>query len=831
MTDLSESDLAKSDLAMSPPRNGLLHARIALASGIGAAGLIGFGVILWIAANWDKLDKFGKFGLVGGAFLLGALAGMARPGLRIPGALVAFCAIGGMFALFGQVYQSGADPWQLFALWAALGLPLALAARHDALWIPWTMVAFTGISLWTGIARNFFDPEMSAILPGWGLAAVLVSAIFVIDRRLAPHGQSQWAARLAALMAISLVSGNAFYDVLTTHSNTQVFWLGIAVLAGALVLAARSRPLELPLMVAVALAIDVLLIAGLCRILFITIAGRPDSGAFFLVFIVSAAILGGTATALLKWVGQRATPAEATAAATTGDARPVRTWPITLLSGFGAVFASIPLMVFFAMFFSDAFRAGPTIYILAVLLAGISVAMLRAANHLSFTQQLGFIGLVAGLMLASGGMLRDLPNNLGATSGVMLVLTTGLAVVIRAGWIRSLLGAAAGIFLVSFFRSQLIGNTLEDLFTQEVYATMLVATCAAALVFALGRSEESAEPGGLFAPYASGFTAASLATLIHSSGRTFLLGGHGVFESTTANKLVLSLENLAPPVLGVLAAGLAAIVLFRSRRDLRTALALAVAIAITIFAAVSPMLGFTVLLLAVCLTTGRTVLALFAAIGALWIIGSFYYWLGWTLEHKGLFLVALGLALALATALARRPGNSPGASLGAPAALRPVVATGLIGLATVATLGIYGAGIREKEAILSSGRVVYLELVPVDPRSLMQGDYMALRFAMPASSSAVENTDKRPLAIASIDDRNFAKVIELTYKTPSLTAGQIVMKTRQGRTGWAVGTDAWFFPEGQGQKFEAAKFGEFRLGPAGDMILVGMADKDLKPIR
>ena len=35
-----------------------------------------------------------------------------------------------------------------------------------------------------------------------------------------------------------------------------------------------------------------------------------------------------------------------------------------------------------------------------------------------------------------------------------------------------------------------------------------------------------------------------------------------------------------------------------------------------------------------------------------------------------------------------------------------------------------------KERHLAEGEVVFLELAPVDPRSLMQGDYMALRFAL-----------------------------------------------------------------------------------------------------
>ena len=38
-----------------------------------------------------------------------------------------------------------------------------------------------------------------------------------------------------------------------------------------------------------------------------------------------------------------------------------------------------------------------------------------------------------------------------------------------------------------------------------------------------------------------------------------------------------------------------------------------------------------------------------------------------------------------------------------------------------------------KERIKTHGERIYLELAPVDPRSLMQGDYMALRFALAES--------------------------------------------------------------------------------------------------
>src|SRR5207247_7075547 len=49
-------------------------------------------------------------------------------------------------------------------------------------------------------------------------------------------------------------------------------------------------------------------------------------------------------------------------------------------------------------------------------------------------------------------------------------------------------------------------------------------------------------------------------------------------------------------------------------------------------------------------------------------------------------------------------------------------------LAGLVVLGAANWTIQSRERLLADGRVVLLELAPVDPRSLIQGDYMALRF-------------------------------------------------------------------------------------------------------
>src|SRR5256885_7275137 len=115
---------------------------------LAAATLGGLGIILWVAAQWDTLGRFGRFTLLQGIVVVMCAGALARPAARAPLALLALFAIGGLFAYFGQTYQTGADAWQLFAWWAVLALPLCLGLRSDLLWAPWALVAMSAVSLW-----------------------------------------------------------------------------------------------------------------------------------------------------------------------------------------------------------------------------------------------------------------------------------------------------------------------------------------------------------------------------------------------------------------------------------------------------------------------------------------------------------------------------------------------------------------------------------------------------------------------------------------------------------------------------------------------------------
>ncbi|WP_312998154.1 DUF2157 domain-containing protein, partial [Achromobacter animicus] len=123
--------------------------------------LLGSAAVCWVAANWQDMTKMQRFAGVQGLLAVCALAAAwsglrlrARPGVRrsIPGALLALAGIllGALLALLGQTYQTGADTWELFAWWAVLLLPWALAAGSQAVWLLWALVLNLAAALWLG---------------------------------------------------------------------------------------------------------------------------------------------------------------------------------------------------------------------------------------------------------------------------------------------------------------------------------------------------------------------------------------------------------------------------------------------------------------------------------------------------------------------------------------------------------------------------------------------------------------------------------------------------------------------------------------------------------
>jgi uncharacterized membrane protein len=266
-----------------------------------AAALCGLGLIFWIAANWQTLGRFGRFALLEGCLVAACLGALWRPVARVPFGLLALLAMGAVFAYFGQTYQTGADPWQLFALWAALAVPLCLGVGSDALWAPWSLLAMTAVSLWvqahTGHRWRAGPEDLPVHLLGWLAALALVVALSGVLRRHTRAGL--WALRTALTLAVVMISSAGLANLFETHVGLQY---GLALVALALVagLVASPKAFDVYGLSAVALGLNTLLVAGLGRALLEDQHGREPILKLLLLGIVAAGMLAGSVMCVLS---------------------------------------------------------------------------------------------------------------------------------------------------------------------------------------------------------------------------------------------------------------------------------------------------------------------------------------------------------------------------------------------------------------------------------------------------------------------------------------------------------------------------------------------------
>ena len=145
----------------------------------------------------------------------------------------------------------------------------------------------------------------------------------------------------------------------------------------------------------------------------------------------------------------------------------------------------------------------------------------------------------------------------------------------------------------------------------------------------------------------------------------------------------------------------------------------------------------------------------------------------------------------------------------------------------------------KKEKTLKEGQLVLLELAPVDPRSLMQGDYMQLRykitqlqnFAEPQEKPEIETLPNFGYYIVILDSNKVAKNLRIQKDITPLKANEIPLKYHKNKYQIYLGAESYFFQEGDAKKYEKAKYGALKVAKKGEAVLVGLYDENLDKIK
>ncbi|MBT9613059.1 MAG: GDYXXLXY domain-containing protein [Burkholderiales bacterium] len=158
--------------------------------------------------------------------------------------------------------------------------------------------------------------------------------------------------------------------------------------------------------------------------------------------------------------------------------------------------------------------------------------------------------------------------------------------------------------------------------------------------------------------------------------------------------------------------------------------------------------------------------------------------------------------------------------------------TKLLWVMALVILGVVNYAVWEKEQVVNQGRTVLLELAPRDPRSLMQGDFMALNYRLTdALRSRLSHRSVDGLAVVTLDGQGVAQLDRLYQAGGALQANQALIRFRKRGEVVRIGAESFFFQEGQAAIYSPAKYGEIKVAIDGEVVLVGLRDVQRLPLR
>jgi len=194
----------------------------------GGAMMFLSGVVSFFAFNWHRLPAFGKLALAESVWLVATVLALRLDWRRASGQWALFASatlIGVLFAVIGQVYQTGAEAWQLFAVWAVLMLPWTFLARFEPLWGLWLVITLTALLAWQGVqtpglGRWLDDGQLN--LP---VVVLLIGAL--IGWEYGGGARQHWSARvtprLIGFALAAALSLPAWWSMLD-HYYGEDFW-------------------------------------------------------------------------------------------------------------------------------------------------------------------------------------------------------------------------------------------------------------------------------------------------------------------------------------------------------------------------------------------------------------------------------------------------------------------------------------------------------------------------------------------------------------------------------------------------------------------------------
>lgn len=201
---------------------------------------IGFsvsGVLFFFAYNWDDLSNFMKFGILEGLIIIGiALVLFTKLGDLIKKEILtgSIVLVGVLLAVFGQIYQTGADGYQLFLAWTALVALWVLVSKFAPAWLIFVLLLNFTYLLYTQQTRQDFDSLVPALIMLIGNLIILITALF-IRHKYSPVVVPNWFTAIISVGIAIFLSAFVSILIFDQKKDDSTFFLFVVISISALI--------------------------------------------------------------------------------------------------------------------------------------------------------------------------------------------------------------------------------------------------------------------------------------------------------------------------------------------------------------------------------------------------------------------------------------------------------------------------------------------------------------------------------------------------------------------------------------------------------------------
>lgn len=496
-------------------------------------------------------------------------------------------------------------------------------------------------------------------------------------------------------------------------------------------------------------------------------------------------------------------------------------WYIRFIQGFAGWIAALFFLGFFGVAFNFMFRY-PTADIMltvGILCSVAAYAVIRMQKN-DFFDQVGMAFSLCGQLMFGIGLFF-LKFEFATAAFVLGVYQLILAYLIPQ-YAHRLLTTAFGLLAVLFALNSSGFHGLGSAFLAVVFSFIWLRETS------WGKKHELWEPVG----YGVGLV------IIVSSG--FLLFGKFILRETIHHKTGWLFEHaglINSILIALIFLNLVLILLKENKIEWNSKTGILSLCASVLLVLISFKIGgiSTGLLVALLgFSRQRIVLIVFGWLSVVSFFSWYYYNLAHTLMFKSVVLMILGVVmLASAVFLSKVYQQTNTEKQSKKLAVHKPGASHIVAAITaLAVLVSINLNISKKQDLIENGDVLLFKLAPVDPRSLMQGDYMRLRFALsndirdrisllnPNKPVQVQNG----FAVVEKDSNNVVSFVGL-YNNQELTVNQYIIPYKYRNYQVYFTTDAFYFQEGKAEQYQQSEYGLFRANKSGEMILMNMVDK------